>query len=202
MQAVITAAEKMYLAKHLRVPADLFQVEIAVRDGSPNLQQVFTRSAAVAIANDTSFSVGFAPLSRLEQSVLHIAELLQSAAFRSTFLAASDDFKIMGRRIDKMMAFTIALAFVDRHVHNADAYFSIKQQVVPHVLNHIGAKNEVRINTLDKEGGYGEDGQVGRGNRVNGLITPSRVMLLEAAAGKNSVDQPRWSAWKLCRMAH
>jgi S-adenosylmethionine synthetase len=31
------------------------------------------------------------------------------------------------------------------------------------------------------------DGQVGRGNRVNGLITPSRTMSLEAAAGKNSV---------------
>lgn len=31
----------------------------------------------------------------------------------------------------------------------------------------------------------GDDGQVGRGNRVNGLITPDRVMSLEAAAGKN-----------------
>ena len=31
----------------------------------------------------------------------------------------------------------------------------------------------------------GDDGQVGRGNRVNGLITPSRTMSLEAAAGKN-----------------
>ena len=31
----------------------------------------------------------------------------------------------------------------------------------------------------------GDDGQVGRGNRVNGLITPGRAMSLEAAAGKN-----------------
>ena len=31
----------------------------------------------------------------------------------------------------------------------------------------------------------GDDGQVGRGNRVNGLITPDRPMSLEAAAGKN-----------------
>lgn len=31
----------------------------------------------------------------------------------------------------------------------------------------------------------GDDGQVGRGNRVNGLITPGRPMSLEAAAGKN-----------------
>jgi S-adenosylmethionine synthetase len=34
----------------------------------------------------------------------------------------------------------------------------------------------------------GDDGQVGRGNRVNGLITPCRPMSLEAAAGKNPVS--------------
>ena len=33
----------------------------------------------------------------------------------------------------------------------------------------------------------GDDGEVGRGNRVNGLITPCRPMSLEAAAGKNPV---------------
>ncbi|MBF5008691.1 methionine adenosyltransferase [Burkholderia pseudomultivorans] len=31
----------------------------------------------------------------------------------------------------------------------------------------------------------GDDGEVGRGNRVNGLITPGRAMSLEAVAGKN-----------------
>ncbi|MCL4375186.1 methionine adenosyltransferase, partial [Candidatus Marsarchaeota archaeon] len=34
----------------------------------------------------------------------------------------------------------------------------------------------------------GDDGSVGRGNRVNGLITPFRHMSLEAAAGKNPVS--------------
>ncbi len=33
----------------------------------------------------------------------------------------------------------------------------------------------------------GIDGQVGRGNRVGGLITPHRTMSMEAAAGKNVV---------------
>jgi S-adenosylmethionine synthetase len=31
----------------------------------------------------------------------------------------------------------------------------------------------------------GDDGEVGRGNRANGLITPYRPMTLEASAGKN-----------------
>lgn len=33
----------------------------------------------------------------------------------------------------------------------------------------------------------GDDGEVGRGNRVNGLITLYRPMNMEAAAGKNPV---------------
>jgi S-adenosylmethionine synthetase len=59
---------------------------------------------------------------------------------------------------------------------------------------------EVAVNTADGETAEsvyltvtgtsaegGDDGQVGRGNRVNGLITPYRPMSLEAAAGKNPV---------------
>jgi len=34
----------------------------------------------------------------------------------------------------------------------------------------------------------GDDGQVGRGNRATGLITPMRPMTLEATAGKNPVS--------------
>ncbi|MEM2047866.1 MAG: methionine adenosyltransferase [Candidatus Jordarchaeales archaeon] len=35
---------------------------------------------------------------------------------------------------------------------------------------------------------HGDDGQVGRGNRANGLITPYRPMTLEATAGRNPVS--------------
>ncbi|MBA7706792.1 S-adenosylmethionine synthase [subsurface metagenome] len=34
----------------------------------------------------------------------------------------------------------------------------------------------------------GDDGEVGRGNRCNGLITPCRTMSLEAVAGKNPIN--------------
>ncbi|RLI30841.1 methionine adenosyltransferase, partial [Candidatus Bathyarchaeota archaeon] len=34
----------------------------------------------------------------------------------------------------------------------------------------------------------GDDGNAGRGNRINGLITPCRQMSLEATAGKNPVS--------------
>jgi len=41
------------------------------------------------------------------------------------------------------------------------------------------------VDVLDQRSA--DDGQVGRGNRLNGLITPGRAMSLEAAAGKNPV---------------
>jgi S-adenosylmethionine synthetase len=73
---------------------------------------------------------------------------------------------------------------------------------VARIAESIGATNTViDVNMADDPdaGSYyltvtgtsaeaGDDGQVGRGNRVNGLITPYRPMTLEAAAGKNPVN--------------
>lgn len=63
------------------------------------------------------------------------------------------------------------------------------------------ANPEVRVNAADAPDGSavyltvtgtsaesGDDGEVGRGNRANGLITPYRPMSLEASCGKNSVS--------------
>ncbi len=49
-------------------------------------------------------------------------------------------------------------------------------------------ENSVYITVTGTSAEQGDDGQVGRGNRVNGLITPYRPMSLEAAAGKNPVS--------------
>lgn len=66
-----------------------------------------------------------------------------------------------------------------------------------------GRSLEIKVNNMDKKGRgingcyltvtglsaeSGDDGAVGRGNRVNGLISPNRPMTLEAAAGKNPVN--------------
>jgi S-adenosylmethionine synthetase len=47
---------------------------------------------------------------------------------------------------------------------------------------------EVYLTVTGTSAEAGDDGQVGRGNRINGLITPGRPMTLEAAAGKNPVS--------------
>lgn len=187
------------------VPLDTTQIVIepAIAEGSDNLKQVFSRSGTVPLANDTSFGVGFAPHSRLETCVLRCAEILRAGEFRRRFPAAGHDFKVMGHRIHDEITLTVALAFIDRHVDAVALYFQIKQEMAQYLLESVPGTKRIHINTLDdtnardESGIYltvsglsaemGDCGQVGRGNRVNGLITPGRCMSLEAAAGKNPV---------------
>jgi S-adenosylmethionine synthetase len=158
----------------------------------------------IPVANDTSFGAGYAPYSRLEQSVLHVSSLLRGSDFRLAFPAAGDDFKVMGRRIDARIGMTIALAFVDREVRDLGDYFAQKAAMETWLAERLTPGCSILINALDTSNADGEqgiyltvtgtsaeqadDGQVGRGNRVSRLITPSRPMSLEAAAGKNPVS--------------
>lgn len=128
---------------------------------------------------------------------------MRSDGFRSSFPAAGDDYKIMGLRVGERFHFTVALAFVDREIADASQYFAVKAEAARYLENTIGAAGAIEINTLDSPGAvdedgiyltvtglsaeHGDDGEVGRGNRVNGLITPCRAMSLEAAAGKNPI---------------
>jgi S-adenosylmethionine synthetase len=100
----------------------------------------------------------------------------------------------------------VALAFVDKYISSLKEYLEKKgerkgdgEDLIKGILD--GEEAKVHINTADDEGSgsvyitvtgtsaeAGDDGQVGRGNRVNGLITPYRPMTLEAAAGKNPIS--------------
>lgn len=119
------------------------------------------------------------------------------------FPAAGDDYKIMGVRVDQRMAFTVALAFIDSQLLSVAEYFDVKAEVKRHLENIMPMSSTIDINMLDDHAAVGEsgiyltvsglsaehgdDGEVGRGNRICGLITPGRTMSLEAAAGKNPV---------------
>jgi S-adenosylmethionine synthetase len=108
----------------------------------------------------------------------------------------------MGCRTQEATQYTIAIAMIDRYIHNLEDYID-KIEELRSLLDQefkIG-KSDILINTADsyeQESVYltvsgtsaesGDDGQVGRGNRINGLITPYHPMSLEAAAGKNPVS--------------
>ncbi|VWC92490.1 S-adenosylmethionine synthetase [Burkholderia contaminans] len=189
-----------FLKGTLQFDTNLIDVIPMLRVGAPNLQRVNSRDA-VPLANDTSFGVGYAPLSRLEQGVLNVAETLRSRAMRDAFPALGLDCKVMGHRIGERMHVTLAQAFVDRHVGDVSDYFAKKAAVESAIATRVGDVFSLQCNTLDDrnagdESGlyltvtgfsaeHGDDGEVGRGNRVNGLITPGRPMSLEAVAGKN-----------------
>lgn len=199
LPGLVVESARRWLDDNLRAGSAPFELSSEVREGSTSLKRVL--GAGPALANDTSFGVGYAPLSGLERKVLALAGALRSAALRERFPALGDDFKIMGLRLDARLTFTVAIAFVDRHVESVARYFELKDQVRNALAARLDAGDTVLVNQLDDPAArderalyltvsglsaeMGDDGQVGRGNRVNGLITPGRPMSLEAAAGKN-----------------
>jgi S-adenosylmethionine synthetase len=206
VREIAIAAARRHLQQHIRCNPDHFRIATEIKEGSRSLQAVMPGRRRTVLANDTSFGTGFAPYSRLEQAVLRLAGVLKSDELRRDFPSVGDDFKIMAYRdgVDGIPIFTIALAMIDKHVENAGDYFALKQAIRGRLLSSLAAPAEIRINVLDdansknEHGIYltvtglsaemGDDGQVGRGNRVSGLITPHRAMSLEAVAGKNPVS--------------
>jgi len=198
---IVTLAAEEWLNRTLRAGAQHFRIASEVKEGSTSLKQVYAGGGSAGRANDTSFGVGFAPLSALERQVLDLAAVLRSQPFHGAFPAAGDDFKIMGLRTGEAHSLIVALALIDRHVADVPHYCAVKEEMLHYLQRELSRPADLVLNALDDprardESGLhltvtglsaemGDDGQVGRGNRVNGLITPGRPMSLEAAAGKN-----------------
>jgi S-adenosylmethionine synthetase len=183
------------------------RIEALVQQGSEDLQSLFSRRGAqgIPLANDTSFGVGHAPLSALESCVLAIEQRLHERDRSHDRPAWGEDIKIMAVRYGGCLKLTIACAMIGRFLAGTDSYLEQKAVLAAWVgecaSEHGFAECEVAVNAADDPafGSFyltvtgtsaeaGDDGQVGRGNRVNGLITPLRPMSLEAAAGKNPVS--------------
>jgi len=193
-----------YLSKALRFVDKLRpQISVRINPGSPDLVSLFERfrRGEIPFANDTSFGVGFAPMSELESIVYRIEQLLNSENVKKEFPFIGEDIKVMGSRNDNQLNITIAVAFVSQFVSSLEEYYEQKAKTKDFVEKNIETKKklDVAVNAADKEDCIyltvtgtscesGDNGQVGRGNRINGLITPCRTMSLEAVAGKNPVS--------------
>lgn len=191
-----------------RLPGD-YQVEIRLNPSSDDLLPLLERGAradGVPLANDTSFAVVSLPRSPLESAVHAVERALAEAAVQGR-PPIGRDVKVMGSRRGNEVRLTVAAAAIASLVPDADAYRDVKRRVhgvaeetVRTAFADAGrvlGRLEVHVNEADlpPDGAYltltgssaeaGDDGQVGRGNRVGGLITPHRPMSLEAACGKN-----------------
>lgn len=186
-------------------PASHLRTRCLVRPGSGDLNALFDRNAtdAIALANDTSIGVGYAPLSSLEAVALAAEGELGRMATNG-HPEIGRDIKIMALRHGEQVRLTVACAFVDRHIGGLSAYLDAKD-LVAGTVRRIAEEHElsavVAVNTADDPNAMslyltvlgtsaesGDDGQAGRGNRVNGLITPFRPMTMESVPGKNAVS--------------
>jgi len=203
-------AVKAWLKKNMRFvdPERHLNYRVVLAQGSEELTDIFARSGKVLGANDTSAAIGYFPLSPTEQAVLSLEKHLNSLAFKNNYPESGEDIKVMGLRTGKDLDLTVAMPLISRFVWNEKNYFE-RKAVLQKEMERYARKFEkfrkvqVHFNTLDEPGRGlngvylsllgtsaedADSGQVGRGNRVNGLISLNRPMGTEAAAGKNPVS--------------
>ena len=206
--AIRTAKE--WFKENLRFvdPEEHVRYQVELKPGHPELTDIFKRKGKVLGANDTSAAVGYAPVTRTEQIVLNTEKYVNSREFKKRFPESGEDVKVMAFRKNNDLRLTISMALVDRFVNSEADYFRKKAVLLEEINSFVKAnadfeKVAVDLNTLDVKGRgiggvyltvlgtsaeAGDSGQVGRGNRTNGVIPLNRPFCSEAAAGKNPVS--------------
>ncbi len=178
---------------------DAYEVEIWLSQSSADLAAVASPRDEAPFSNDTSFAAVSLPRSPLERSVHSVEHHLNSAAYRAA-VPVGRDIKVMGARIGLDARLTVAAPVMAAAVMNRaeydEAVDAIRGTAIDVASEAFGSAVDVAVNQGDQDDSAyltlsgtsaeaGDDGQVGRGNRFGGLITPYRPMSLEAAAGKN-----------------
>jgi S-adenosylmethionine synthetase len=175
------------------------EIRSRIGPGSSDLVHLFSEGHAV-LANDTSSGTGFAPLTDVERVVQAVGRSLEDG----TRAAVGPDVKVMAIRNRDRIELVVACALVARHVPDVASYVAVRDAVRDEVLRVAREATRLDVAAIvnagdDIERGRmyltvtgssaeaGDDGEVGRGNRVSGLITPYRWTTMEAAAGKNPV---------------
>jgi S-adenosylmethionine synthetase len=190
-------------------PDTHMKYQIELQPTSAELGAIFEHGSGLLPANDTSAGVGYAPLTTTEQLVVDVEHYVNGTLFKRAFPETGEDVKVMAVRIDRTLSLTVAMPFLAKRIATEKAYFDLKTKVLQNVQRfiheqpHTCKRVEMVLNALDRPGQglkgmyltllgtsaeQGDSGQVGRGNRVGGVIALNRPMSGEAAAGKNPVS--------------
>lgn len=163
-----------------------FKIEIRCNNVSSNLVDI--SEGKEIRCNDTSFGVGYYPYSENEKKVFVIRDILNKM-IKEQIIPFGELYKIM---LTPKGIYISAPLYAQR-VHSREQYAMYKKKIEAE-LSQFG--NVVFNPDFDNGFPYmtltgssiecGDDGQVGRGNRYNGLITPCRPMTMEAYCGKNN----------------
>ena len=207
---IAIGAAKRWLRDNLRFvdPELHVSYRIVLAPGSDELTDIFARPGTMLGANDTSAAVGYFPLSPTEQAVLDLERFLNGREFKERYPETGEDVKVMALRQHNDLEVTVAMPLLAAFVGSEADYFVRKGVIREEMRAFLAGRTlfgavGVHYNALDMPGrGLGgiylsllgtsaedaDSGQVGRGNRVNGLISLNRPLGTEAAAGKNGVS--------------
>ncbi len=192
VQEIATEAAERFLRSTVKNLDDHFAVEPRLGAGSAELRGLVGK----VLANDTSIGLGYAPFSHLEENVAKIEPAMRSVE------GVGEDVKVMGVRRGQAVQLTLAAAVVSKYARDMEQYDDIKLAVEGKVLlyaapgwddasvivNAADTGSDIYLTVTGTSAEMGDDGETGRGNRPNGLITPGRPMTMEATAGKNPVS--------------
>lgn len=207
---IAVAAAKGWVKEHLRFvdPERHLIYEVVLAPGSEELGDIFERAGGVPQANDTSAAVGYAPFTPTERLVLDVEGYVNGPEYKQRFPDTGEDVKVMAFRQGRQAHLTVAMPLLCAFIGSETAYFRRKADILedltvafaePRGLERVS----ISLNLLDREGRGlpgtylsllgtsaedADSGQVGRGNRVNGIIPLNRPTSNEAAAGKNPVS--------------
>jgi S-adenosylmethionine synthetase len=180
-----------------RADTDAFEIEIWLTQSADDLMVV--NAHEVPLSNDTSFAAVSLPRSPLEETVHRVEARLNDAAFQDA-VPVGRDIKVMGARSESAVTVTVAAPVYASDVASRAEYDAavdavrseakgiaedVMKSPVEVTVNGADAPDSTYLTLSGTSAEAGDDGQVGRGNRFGGLITPYRPMSLEAAAGKN-----------------
>ncbi|WP_116046380.1 methionine adenosyltransferase [Amycolatopsis palatopharyngis] len=158
------------------------------------------------LANDTSLGTGWAPENRVERFVRTLTDHFSSPdGFRASHPWCGSDVKVMAHGVDRELDVVLAVpqkceqvTSRAEYLENKDAVLAECRRIAERSLPEVEARFHLNARDLpERDELYltytgssiesGDEGVVGRGNRVNGLITPLRPMNVEGVSGKNPV---------------
>lgn len=210
VNSIVKNSVKKWFTKNLPNldPAKDVDVKSVLAEGSEELTDIFSKKKNILVANDTSAAVGYYPLTSTENMVLKLEQYLNSEIFKRHNPDTGEDIKIMAFRNRNELNLTVAMPLMAKMIKSEKQYFNRKQEIMSEIMKFISGFNDferikISLNALDKAGKGlngvylsllgtsaedADSGEVGRGNKVNGVIPFTRPIGTEAAAGKNPVS--------------
>lgn len=163
------------------------------------------------VSNDTAVGCGWAPYTPLEQMVLEVERVLNADETKLKHPWLGSDIKIMAVRTGHEVKFTLCVPQISTHVASAEKYKE-NISVIRNIIDDAVAQYKTQFNittSLNTADGSrddlqymlytgscvesGDEGQVGRGNRLGGVISSRRPFSVEGLNGKN----PQYHGGKL-----